>query len=41
MAISIIRVEDRSSLQDAFEVRRQVFIEEQHVPEDMELDSVR
>ncbi|CAM3683268.1 GNAT family N-acetyltransferase [Alicyclobacillus pomorum] len=38
MAISIIRVEDPSSLQDAFEVRRQVFIEEQHVPEDMELD---
>ncbi len=38
MTIFIIRVEDPSSLHDAFEVRRQVFVEEQHVPEDMELD---
>lgn len=38
MTISIVRVEDPSSLQDAFEVRRQVFIEEQNVPEAMELD---
>jgi predicted GNAT family N-acyltransferase len=35
---SIIRITDPSMLQEAFYIRRQVFVAEQQIPEDMELD---
>jgi predicted GNAT family N-acyltransferase len=38
VADAVIKITDKATLEEAFHIRRKVFIEEQNVPEDLELD---
>ncbi|MGH7932743.1 MAG: GNAT family N-acetyltransferase [Candidatus Binataceae bacterium] len=37
--ITVIEIKDRARMDQAYAIRRRVFIEEQHVPEEIELDA--